>query len=271
MIFEGYLTAQTPIHHGGDEKTGSESLLRRISYVIDGKRVEIPYVSGNSIRGILRRLLMSDMLIQLGYQLSSTKIYHMLFTGGILETVNVKDSGVINLELKKHIRENLVPIALLGTSLGNQIFEGKLKVGNAIPVCRELKDFLPDMVEPQLSIYELLDFSFATRLDDLREEREEGEQATQMLYSFEVFVPGTMFYHTFTLEKASQVEYSAFVRMLNLWKSRPYIGGKSAVGMGLIKIHHDYNEDDEKEYLEYLKSNRDNIISTIKELEGTWK
>ena len=49
-VIPGYITASSPISHQGDEKTGSESLLRRMSYIINDKKTEIPILSGNAIR-----------------------------------------------------------------------------------------------------------------------------------------------------------------------------------------------------------------------------
>jgi len=270
---EGYIIALSPIHSSGDEKTGSETLLRRLNYIVDGKRVEIPVLSGNAIRGVLRRELMADMLMQLDYKLTNTKIYHMLFSGGMLETVDEKSTGVIDIELKRKIRRTIPPIAVLGSSLGNQIFEGKLKVNMALPICKELKDFLPEdiQIKPQTSVYEFLDWTFTTRRDELHEERKEDEQATQMMVNFEVFAPGTPFYHEFILNDATEVERAVLVRMLNLWQHKPYIGGKSAIGLGKLKLNYDYNREDEKPYMDFLNKNKDKMTALLKELEEKFK
>lgn len=269
-IIKGYIIAQSPLHSGGDEKTGSESLLRRISYIVDGKRVEIPLLSGNAIRGILRRELMADMLMRLNYKLWNAKIYHMLFSGGMLETVDEKSSGIIDIGLKRNIRKAIPPIAVLGSSLGNQIFEGKLKIDMALPICKELKDFLPDnlQIKPETSFYEFLDWTFTTRRDDLREERKDDEQATQMIVNFEVFAPGTPFYHEFILNDANEIEEAVVIRMLDLWRQKPYIGGKSAIGLGKLKLLYDYDVARMDPYLEFLEQKRDETTAMLKELEG---
>ena len=272
-ITKGYMIALSPISHQGDEKTGSESLLRRMSYIIDGKKVEVPILSGNAIRGILRRKLMADMLVKIDYELTNAKIYHMLFSGGMLESVDEKSSGVIDIGLKRRIRKTIPPIAVLGSSIGNQIFEGKLKVSMALPVCKELKDFLPDNMEikPENSFYEFIDWTFSTRRDELREERGEGEQAVQMMVNFEVFAPGTPFYHEFVLNDADEVEEGVLARMLNLWKKNPYIGGKSAIGLGKIKLNYDYDETREKAYLEFMSENKEDMTSMLEDLENRFR
>ncbi|MDD3972410.1 MAG: RAMP superfamily CRISPR-associated protein [Clostridia bacterium] len=263
----GFITAQSPIHHGGDEKAGNQSLIRRQTYIVDQAPIEIPVISGNAIRGILRRMIWDDLLTRVGYTLTNMKIYHMLFTGGILEAVDSKDSGVIDIDMKKKLREELPPLAVLGTALGNQMFEGKLKCAIAQPICSELKDFLPDdlPVKPDVSIYELVSFDFMTRLDDIKEARKEGEQAHQMLMSFEVINPGTVFVHAFALDNPNEVEKAVLARALNLWREHHLVGGKSGVGYGTVKLN--YELDDDSAYLKFIEDNKDQICETLKWLE----
>ena len=264
----GYITAMSPIHHGGDEKAGNQSLIRRQTYIVDQAPVEIPVISGNAIRGVLRRMIWDDLLERVGYTLTNMKIYHMLFTGGILEAVDSKDTGVIDIDMKRRLREELPPLAVLGTALGNQMFEGKLKCAIAQPICKELKDYLPENlpIEPTNSIYELVSFDFMTRLDDVKEARQEGEQAHQMLMNFEVINPGTMFVHSFALDNPSNVEKAVLARALNLWREHPWIGGKSGVGYGEVKLS--YELDDDFAYIEFIENNKEQICETLKWLES---
>ena len=264
----GFIAAQAPIHHGGDEKAGNQSLVRRQAYIVDNAVIEIPVISGNSIRGILRRMIWDDLLERVGYTLTNMKIYHMLFTGGILEAVDSKDSGVIDIEMKRKLRAELPPLAVLGTALGNQMFEGKLKCAIAQPVCSELCGFLPDdlPVPATTSIYELVSFDFMTRLDDVKEARQEGEAAHQMLMNFEVINPGTVFVHSFALDNPSAVEKAVLAHALNLWREKPWIGGKSSVGYGNVKIS--YELDDDSAYLKFIEDNKEQICETLKWLEA---
>jgi len=265
---EGFITAQAPIHHGGDEKAGNQSLVRRQSYIVDNSVIEIPVISGNSIRGILRRMIWDDLLERVEYTLTNMKIYHMLFTGGSLEAVDSKDSGVIDIEMKRKLRAELPPLAVMGTALGNQMFEGKLKCAIAQPICSELREFLPEdlPVQATTSIYELVSFDFMTRLDDVKEARQEGEAAHQMLMNFEVINPGTVFVHSFTLDNPSDVEKAVLAHALNLWREKPWVGGKSSVGYGNVKIS--YELDDDSAYLKFIEDNKEQICETLKWLEA---
>jgi hypothetical protein len=83
--------------------------------------------------------------------------------------------------------------------------------------------------------------SFITRRDDLREEREEDEQAVQMKVDYECFVPGTKFYHRFVLQLPDQLQLSCFGRILDLFEAMPYIGGRSSSGDGKVMLNYKNN------------------------------
>ena len=166
---QGKIIAKSPLHHGGDEKTGAETLLRRNKFVVNNDVIEVPYISGNAVRGVLRRMVMADFLELAGYQITNLRLYHALFTGGILESVDEKNSGIIDMGLKQKIIRLLPPIALFGTSLGNQIIEGKLHVGLLLPVCNELNAYLPSSLQGNRSVFDFLDFTHQTRKDDRKE------------------------------------------------------------------------------------------------------
>lgn len=274
VVLEGYVMALSPIHHGGDEKTGSESLLRRNKYFVNGNSMEIPYISGNALRGMWRRHLIADLLDRLDVDLKSTRLYHSLFSGGVLEQVSEKNSGVIDIELKKKLNDLLPPIRLLGTSYLNQTIEGNLQVGFLLPVCKELKEYLPDTIAEKYndrlerSIFTFCDFKFQTRKDDLGAERAEGESAVQMLIKYEVFIPGTVFYNEIKIVDAEPLDISLLGHLIELWNQNPTIGGKASAGLGQLKL--DYALDtrfDPELYLEFVEDNKKEIIQLLKELK----
>jgi len=275
LRIEGTITALSPIVHGGNEKTGATVLLRREKFIIDGKPVDVPMVSGNAIRGYLRRLVMADFLKQVDYAPDISKkgglrLYHALFTGGLLETVDASSSGVIDIEFKKKVVSLIPPAVMFGFSFGNQTIESKLKVGKAIPIAKELAPFLPDRFKPERSFYELITTAFQTRKDDLKAGREKGEQAVQMIIEYEAFAAGTQFYHKFMIEDPTPLDEALFARMLELWEAKPFIGGKSSIGFGEIKFDYDFQGSSEP-YLKFLKEHRDEIVEVLETLEGRKK
>jgi len=272
--FEGFWLLKTPLHHGGNEKTGSTPVLRAIyMYVEDGGMVQIPYVSGNAVRGRLRRMVMKDFLDRVGVepQELNLKLYHSLFTGGVLES-SAETVGAIDLELRRKIQKLLPPVSLFGGAFGNQMIHSKLKVGHAFPVCKEYSQFLPSFLKEdkraKMPVRTFTDEAFQTRRDDLRAGREEDEQAVQMKVDFECFVPGTKFYHWFALEYPSDIELSCFAHAMELFKRSPYVGGKSGTGHGEIEFHYEGLEElDPSAYVQFLEDKKDEIVQLLKEIE----
>lgn len=279
LRFKGNLTALSPIHHGGSEDYGTTKLILTLPTVIinplTGKEEidNIPTIHGNAIRGYLRRLIMDDFLTQLDYELDSKKVYHFLFTGGILEALDSKDKGAINLSLKNEIRELIPPISLVGSALGNQMIQGKLKVGMADIVCAETKHYIEEYSDYDFSAYNLKGSDFGTRLDDLKEGKtEEDEQAHQMKYEFETLIRGTKFTHEFILEDCNSIEKACFHRMMSLWEERPYLGGKSGTGYGKVRLDYQGIDDlTDISYLNYLHDRKEEISNLLDELVKIWK
>jgi len=272
LTLRGQIEALTPIQHGGDEKTGSVPVLRAIQIWDQraGQHVRLPFVSGNAIRGMLRRLCMHDLVARLGMDMT-TKLYHALFTGGILESTAGEAGGEIDLALRRVIRDTLPPLALFGTAIGNQIIQSSLKVDHAMPVCSEYADYLepghPALNDPRIrhSVRTFTDVSFATRRDDLRAEREDEEQARQMLIEFEAFVPGTLFVHGFTLVYPGEIEVACLGHVLELWREQPYLAGKSSSGYGRVRFA--YEPDlDATPYLDFVAEHRDDMVVVLQTL-----
>lgn len=272
--YEGWMLAKSTIHHGGNEKTGSTPVLRAIYMYVNGMgEVQIPYVNGNAIRGKLRRLLMREFLGLLGIEPESlnTKLYHILFTGGALESTE-DTYATVNLELRKQVRQYLIPLALLGGAIGNQLLPGKLKVGHAFPVCREYAMYLPESLRnderTKMSVRSFTDEAFNTRKDDLRAERAEDEQAVQMKVDFECFIPGTKFYHWFSLEYPTELERACFGRMIEIFRQSPFIGGMAGIGNGEVIFEYQPQTPSAQPYLEFVLKEKENIATLIHSLEG---
>ncbi|MFZ5986371.1 MAG: RAMP superfamily CRISPR-associated protein [Bacillota bacterium] len=270
--YEGYLLAKSTIHHGGDEKTGSTPTLRTIyMFTGDGEGVPIPYINGNSIRGKLRRLLMKEFfdLLEIKTEDLSPKLYHTFFTGGVLESTE-DTYAIIDLALRKGIRELLIPISLMGCAIGNQIMQGKLKVGHAFPVCREYKEYLPTQLKQdkrcEMTVRSFTDESFRTRKDDLRTERAEDEQAMQMKVDYECFIPGTKFYHWFMLECPNKLDEACFGRFMEIFKSAPFIGGMSSIGNGEVEFEYQPELSKSQPYLAFLLTKKDEIRTLIERI-----
>lgn len=278
-VFEGVMTALTSISHIG-ETHGIRAKLRREKIVqADGTVEEVPIISGNSIRGILRDRGMLHMVERLGYGVNretgevsglTLAAFHFLFSGGSLTSTGAQG---LDIDLARQMREMIPLISVFGGAVGNQIMPGKAKIGKAIPICQETAHLLPSHLVDgcgSVSIWDLCQEEAYTRRDDEKNEhlrrliapdvralleasasdkrekrgttedvREEGEQKQQMRYHVETLAAGTRLYWDVTLEGVTDLEFEAFCVALAEFSRFPYLGGKSGVGLGKVAIHFD--------------------------------
>lgn len=266
QTIQGRLTATDPIHHGGDEQTGNVRLLRTIKIwdPEQARNVRLPLISGNAIRGQLRRRLMRDFLARVGYGAASPKLHHALFTGGLLETTAM-DGPATDLAFRRRVVALLPPLGLLGTALGNEMIEGSLRVDFATPLCSETAWWLREQGydDPRLAApaRAFRDFTFTTRRDDLRA----GEASHQMIVQFEVFAPGAQFAHAFHLRHAAPEEAGALATGIALWQADPVMGGKQAAGFGRLVIEY-FDPPATDAYDAHLDAKRDEIAACLDEI-----
>jgi CRISPR type IV-associated protein Csf2 len=278
-LFEGVMTCLTSVSHIGDSH-GVTSKLRREKFITrSGEVEEIPVISGNSLRGILRDRGMLHLLRTLGYGVNeetgevrglSLSAFYFLFSGGALTKIAGRG---IDIDEARRWRELIPLVALFGGAMGNQIMPGKCKIGKAIPICEETAHLLPGRFvngNGAMSIWEMVQEEAYTRRDDEKNEnlrqliapevrglleakasaqREKsgtsedvaGEtgQKQQMRYFIETLAAGTELFWDITLDDVSPVEFDAFAITLAEFSKFPYIGGKSGVGHGKVSIKFD--------------------------------
>jgi CRISPR type IV-associated protein Csf2 len=279
LCFEGTMTLLTSCSHIG-ESFGINSKLRREKIIQpDGSVEDVPIISGNSIRGILRDRGMLHMLRTLGYGVNeetgevrglSMAAFYFLFSGGALTKTG--DRG-LDVDEARRWRDLIPLVAIFGGAMGNQIMPGKCKIGKAIPICSETAHLLPERFvngNELKSIWDLCQEEAYTRRDDeknekLRQliapevrglleakaakEREKlgtsddvaGEtgQKQQMRYYVETLAAGTRLFWEVTLDDVTDLEFEAFAVCLAEFARWPYIGGKSGVGHGKVAIRFD--------------------------------
>lgn len=281
IILEGTMTLQTSVSHIGDS-VGINALLRREKVIQpDGNVEDVVIFSGNAMRGMLRDLGMYALLRRLGYGVNEESgevvglplpAFYALFSGGALSS----DAGRgLDVDYARRLTQLVPLIGVFGTAVGNQIIPGCLKVGKAIPICKETAAIIPeryhDMGQIVNSIWDLTQKEAYTRKDDAKNDRyrpliaapdrmqldttaadrrakqatagvvvvEDTGAAQQMRYYVETLAAGTMLYWYVILDDASDMEYYAFMDCLLEFSKKPYIGGKSAVGLGKVKLSFD--------------------------------
>jgi len=277
-IFEGEMTALTSISHIG-ESYGINSKLRREKIIQpDGTVEEIPIISGNAIRGILRDRGMLHMLRNLGYGVNletgevaglSLAAFYFLFSGGALTK---QGNAGIDVDEARKWRKNIPLVSIFGGAMGNQIMPGKVKIGKAIPICKETAHLVPDkyVTGSEQSIWDMCQEEPYTRRDDeknenlrgllapevrglleaaaasKKEKKDQGEdyaektgQSQQMRYFVETIAAGTRLFWDIVLDDVNDIEFDAFCVTLAEFGRYPYIGGKSNVGHGKVMIRFD--------------------------------
>ena len=134
-------TCETPLAHGSDEKAGNSTLFRRISVLAtNGNVLELPYYSGNAIRGQMRDLLADHFVSSIGLQPDRSKpavalwFFYALYCGGALEEKSAAmkairkelgDNGATRAQGIREFRLNLPALSLLGCALGNRVLPSK--------------------------------------------------------------------------------------------------------------------------------------------------
>lgn len=275
-LFEGIVTALSSVSHIGDT-FGINARLRREKLVMaDGTVEELPVISGNSVRGLLRDRGMLHMCRVLGYGVDeetgevcglSLPAFHFLFSGGSLTSTG---AAAYDVDAARAMRDVIPLVSIFGGAMGNQIMPGKLSSGKLYPICLETLHLIPQKfhLDHHESIWEMTQEEAYTRRDDEKheelrklidpevryvledaarkkravrgtEEDVQKGQHQQMRYFVETLCAGTRFYWMLALDDVSQVEFEAFLACLQEFSRRPYIGGKSAVGHGRVAVEFD--------------------------------
>ncbi len=271
--FEGKLTAIEPLSHIGESLSiyshfAKEKML--VSTKTGQRVIEVPVISGNSFRGVLRRRAGYNLLSLLDIKKEnlSEGLQHAFFSGGMLHKGS--GGGVIDTQFITKLRQNFPIISLFGSAIGQQLIQGKLDVGQLIPISCQTKG--RTNIESEISIYSLLDERPATRRDDMEDKtkgsQDPDDQKQQMRYTHEVLVAGTEFYHYFTLKNCNDLEKGAFWSTLAEFSKYPKIGGLGCRGFGMVQLGYTINSEAAQKYESWVVENKDSITKYLHELES---
>lgn len=239
-------TLTSPMFHGSDDKTGNMALFRRHSVPdpLTGTVNDVPFVSGNAIRGMLRDLGMGAHLQLLG--LTSAEIpttrAHALLAGGAVESG--ADTGTVNNVIRSRARTLCPPWDLIAGCIDQQIMSGRARVGDATLVCRETAWKTQSVLAPELTAEQ-----FAESLpscDEMMEVRQltrhkhadiPGSDGVQMLVNFELIREGHQMLHTIQIWGLDGVEpttASFLAYLLGEFRALGSLGVGAARGFGSI-------------------------------------
>lgn len=235
-----------PMAHGADEKSGNVTMFRR-QWEFDaltGRRVSVPFISGNAIRGMWRDLVFGRWLQLLG--LKATDLppakAHALLAGGSVEAGS--DTGAANPAARRAARELCPPWDLFAGCIEQQIMGGRAHVHDASLVCREKAWQVAHLVEPSTSPETL-----AARLPEAAEctqlrlgtrhaHRElDDSDGSQMLFNVEHLLPGLQMVHSvrlFGLDGVSEITQSCLADLLARFGEAPTVGAQASKGFGIV-------------------------------------
>lgn len=268
LRIEGVATALTSIVHGG-EHIGTQQVLRRERICQpDGTVADVPVVSGNAWRGILRDTSAQLLWDQLGRPELPLPVFHVLFSGGALAKAG--SGHVLSNPDLQQIRTLVPHVALFGAAGGGRIIEGKLAVGKLVPVCTETAHIMPaGLAETAItSVWDLTQLEEFTRTDDAKRAEYQpalagatgpalsaGGQgsivaaasktvsddgpAQQMRYGTETIAAGTRFHFWLGLRNVTDLQHSWFLAAISEWSRTGHVGGRSATGHGRIRLDTD--------------------------------
>jgi hypothetical protein len=261
---EGVATALASVSHGGDT-AGTVAGLRRERYVQpDGSVVEVPTISGNALRGILRDHSARLTWEALDRPRLSMPVFHAMWSGGSLAKAG---SGHVMSSQQLATLRRLVPhVSLFGAAGGGRIIEGKLAVGKLVPIVAETAHLMPAEVltGAERSVWEHLQIEEYSRQDDAKRpalavalagdgpaalpagtlpglpeesEAERSGPAQQMRYGVETIAAGTRLHWWMALRGVTDLEVATLRQALGAWTADgAHIGGRSATGHGRLRL-----------------------------------
>lgn len=247
--WDGELLAVSSIAHGGQD-LGTTTVLRREKVMLpDGQLMLVPIVSGNSLRGALRRIGEELLRSELAYDgLLSLAAAHALRGGGAL----AKCLGPALTGPRLATLRALVPqVGVFGCAAGGTIVDGCLLVGKVVPVISELAGHGPSTVgsaavpeRPLPSMFDLVQVENYARQDDAARHGfldrcvvdgpAPAADSRQMQFGVETLIAGTRFTTWAQLNWATPLEVSFFSEVLETFADRGRLGGRVGAGHGQV-------------------------------------
>lgn len=254
----GRLMAASSIHQGGD-KAGTVSLLRRERIILPDMTVhQVPVISGNGVRGVIRRFAAKQLWAHLGKPKLAWETIRLIATGGAL----TKSTNKLNNQELRYVREAIPHLSVMGWSGAGAINDGRLIVGKMVPVTQQtrhiVKAMLPDLDGDLLDMWGLINIEEFSRNDGLRrgafdfahgtdtpdpgqliatQDDDPGDagDTNQMRYGIETLAAGTPLVWHWQLTNATPQEEAVFLDAVHAWQAAGMIiGGRGSSGHGRL-------------------------------------
>lgn len=234
------MKVESPIHHSEFGRGASNAVgLRRFPVLgPDGQARPVPAVSGNALRGRMRRVVMRELLDRCGFVIGAAgydRIYAAIANGGHL----TGGDNMVDPAALRQMRADCPPLSLFGSALYNYMLAGRMSVGILWPVC-DLTVAAGLAPNPGGEIPKSADMeiesSFA-RLPEKERQKTDSTGVGPMPVTLEIIVAGTVLASEIRLyADATDLEASCAAWALDRVES---LGGKATMGLGRVRVSHD--------------------------------
>jgi hypothetical protein len=250
--YPSVMTLLSPLQHT-ELTVGVDAKFRRVPFIgPGGARIEAPILSGNSIRGLLRRAAAKTVLeiCDVPAESLSIETFDLVFAGGALD---VGASGhTVPLDKVRAAQRAFPPLALFGGSLGAHVLPGSIHVDMAIPIVKELEPWTG--VHSDVSLWDVMhEIPYARRDERVRDEK----SRTQMRYTVECLAAGTMLAHGARLYTDDPALIGCFWDAVERVAAERSLGGRGAIGHGRFEWTWTAPEGIVDEYREQLIETRE--------------
>lgn len=239
VTYTGTATALTSISHAGETR-GTLTLLRRERIILPNDSIaEIPIISGNCLRGALRRRAEEQLRDVLGYtgQLSLAAAHTLRAGGALAKTSHEPLSGSRLATLRAHIPV----IGLFGAATSGRIIDGCLEVGKLIPHLAETSHLTG--VGTSRTAFDAVQIEYYTQTDtstDHHSPASPGDNpdtsTTPMRFGVETFPAGSHFAMRLHLKRPTLLEAAFFAELLATYQHHATVGGRLGIGHGRLKL-----------------------------------
>ena len=278
------MVAVSSIAHGGEQR-GIQTLLRR-ELIVDetGELVHVPVISGNHLRGRLRRVgeeLLREVLAYEG-ELSPAAAHLLRGGGALVRSVGEPISG----SRLREARELVPQVGVFGGAGAGRIIDGALQVGKVLPVLAEtshltgVASWVSAFNATQLEAFSAHDETESHELagviapagvdpaTGLGDEAGGGGEGRLMRYQVETFPAGTRFRSWVRLRYPSPVQLGFFVDVLRTWADRAVLGGRIGSGHGQVDVDviGDLAAGGEVDWREAVAARRDEVLAMVEAL-----
>lgn len=280
VTWSGTLTAVSSIAHGGQTR-GTITLLRReLVVTAEGVAVHVPVISGNTLRGRLRRIGEELLRDAVGYTgLIPASAAHALRGGGSLAKTSHEPLSGSRLQT---LRALVPQIGVFGAAGGGTIIGGALDVGKVVPHLHETRHITGDQHAP--SAFTATQLEGYTRQDDSDSHDFAGVDQTpaelvigpdgqpetragsnQMLFHLETFPAGTRFSSWLRLRRPTDLELAFFLDVLSTFSERGRLGGRVGIGHGqvLVDLHPTPAAEPHADWRDHVENNREAILDAL--------